>query len=165
MELKEAAETIRKEIERRGFSMVRFDLNRPWGGFFALHEEDAPAFVDAYFPGYSLDELLLGGKLSPKYLMVNPEKRLSWQYHHRRAELWRVLQGPVWVASSPSNEEPAPECYQPGEVITLPVEMRHRLIGGAHVGIVAEIWQHTMPHHPSDEEDIVRLQDDFGRSA
>ncbi len=30
-------------------------------------------------------------------------------------------------------------------------------------GIVAEIWQHTDPTNPSEEDDIVRLQDDFGR--
>jgi hypothetical protein len=27
----------------------------------------------------------------------------------------------------------------------------------------AEIWQHTDVNHPSDEEDIIRVQDDFGR--
>jgi hypothetical protein len=30
-------------------------------------------------------------------------------------------------------------------------------------GIVAEIWMHTDENHPSDEEDIVRLEDDFAR--
>ena len=40
---------------------------------------------------------------------------------------------------------------------------RHRLIGLEGWGIVAEIWQHTDPENPSDEDDIVRLQDDFGR--
>jgi mannose-6-phosphate isomerase len=29
--------------------------------------------------------------------------------------------------------------------------------------MIAEIWQHTDPENPSDENDIVRLQDDFGR--
>jgi hypothetical protein len=29
--------------------------------------------------------------------------------------------------------------------------------------IIAEIWQHTDAAQPSDEEDIVRVQDDFGR--
>jgi hypothetical protein len=29
--------------------------------------------------------------------------------------------------------------------------------------LVAEIWQHTDPDHPSNEDDIVRVQDDFGR--
>ena len=40
---------------------------------------------------------------------------------------------------------------------------RHRLIGMNGWGVVAEIWQHTDPASPSDEDDIVRLQDDFGR--
>jgi hypothetical protein len=40
---------------------------------------------------------------------------------------------------------------------------RHRLVGLDQLGIVAELWQHLDPAHPSDEEDIVRLQDDFGR--
>jgi mannose-6-phosphate isomerase len=40
---------------------------------------------------------------------------------------------------------------------------RHRLIGLDSWRIVAEIWQHTDLENPSDEDDIVRLQDDFGR--
>ena len=39
----------------------------------------------------------------------------------------------------------------------------HRLVGLSNWGIIAEIWQHTDPEKPSDEEDIVRVQDDFGR--
>jgi hypothetical protein len=30
-------------------------------------------------------------------------------------------------------------------------------------GVLAEIWQHTDAGQPSDEDDIVRVQDDFGR--
>ena len=30
-------------------------------------------------------------------------------------------------------------------------------------GVVAEIWQHTDLNNPSDENDIVRIQDDYGR--
>ncbi|MCU0327251.1 MAG: phosphoheptose isomerase, partial [Spirosomaceae bacterium] len=40
---------------------------------------------------------------------------------------------------------------------------RHRLVGVNEWGIIAEIWQHTDPKNPSDENDIVRVQDDFGR--
>ena len=29
--------------------------------------------------------------------------------------------------------------------------------------VFAEIWQHTDSNHPSDENDIVRLDDDYGR--
>jgi len=40
---------------------------------------------------------------------------------------------------------------------------RHRLIRLDSWGVVAEIWQHTDKEEPSDEDDIIRLQDDFGR--
>jgi len=50
-----------------------------------------------------------------------------------------------------------------GDTITLKKGERHRLVGLNEWGIVAEIWIHTDANHPSDEEDIVRLQDDFGR--
>ena len=38
---------------------------------------------------------------------------------------------------------------------------RHRLIGLHGRALVAEIWQHTDANHPSDEDDIVRVSDDF----
>lgn len=50
-----------------------------------------------------------------------------------------------------------------GEYISLDQGIRHRLVGLDEWGIVAEIWQHTDPEDPSDEHDIVRLEDDFGR--
>ena len=39
---------------------------------------------------------------------------------------------------------------------------RHRLVGLADYGVMAEIWQHTY-EIPSNEDDIVRVQDDFNR--
>jgi len=53
--------------------------------------------------------------------------------------------------------------YQPGNQIKLNQGERHRLIGLNDWGVVAEIWQHTDAQNPSDEDDIVRVQDDFGR--
>ena len=52
---------------------------------------------------------------------------------------------------------------QTGEVIRLEKGQRHRLVGLDGWGMIAEIWQHTDPAKPSDENDIVRVQDDFGR--
>ena len=46
---------------------------------------------------------------------------------------------------------------------TTVLRQRHRLIGLDGWGIVAEIWRHTDAENPSDEDDIVRVQDDFGR--
>jgi mannose-6-phosphate isomerase len=39
---------------------------------------------------------------------------------------------------------------------------RHRLIG-LEDSCLVEIWQHTDATHPSKENDIIRVQDDFGR--
>ena len=67
------------------------------------------------------------------------------------------------VATSLTDEQGEPKVYEEGEIIILQKGERHRLIGHNDYGIVSEIWQHTDPQHPSDEDDIVRLQDDFGR--
>jgi mannose-6-phosphate isomerase len=150
-------------ILAQGYTIVDRDYNRPWGGFFVLQEDQAPKFAAQFFPHLSLDVIQITQKLSPKFLVVAPHKRLSWQYHFRRAELWNVVQGPVAVAISDTDEQLAPSTYPVGECITLPIGQRHRLIGLEQWGVVAEIWQHTDTENPSDESDIVRLQDDFGR--
>jgi len=154
---------IEHKIEEQGLRFVNKDETRPWGGFLVLDESQAQHFADLYFNGLSVDTLKISGKLSPKMLIVSPEKRLSWQYHHRRAEIWRVVDGTVGIKRSENDEEGELEEFHPGDVITLKKGERHRLIGLKDWGIVAEIWQHTDPNEPSDENDIVRVQDDFGR--
>lgn len=153
----------KKSLLSQGFEIHDFDQERPWGGFFVINEEQAQKFIDTYFDGVTMSEVNISGKLSPKILLVGPEKRLSWQYHHRRAEMWQVLQGPVGVVRSKTDEQQAVQIYNTGELITLEQGERHRLVGLKEWGKIAEIWQHTDADHPSDEEDIVRLEDDFGR--
>jgi mannose-6-phosphate isomerase len=152
-----------KELEKQGFAIDKQDQTRPWGGFFVINEDQAQQFADTYFDGISVEQLRISGKLSPKILIVAPEKRLSWQYHHRRAEIWQVIQGPVGVVTSDTDEEGELQVLQPGALITLRQGERHRLVGLKNWGVLAEIWQHTDAGQPSDEEDIVRVQDDFGR--
>lgn len=148
-----------------GFQFERTDFTRPWGGFFVIEEKQAPQFIQRYFPGIAVSDLIAGRKVSPKILLVAPNKRLSWQYHHRRSEVWRVVEGSVGIVRSNTDEEGSLKKYSVGDVITLAKGERHRLVGLDEWGKVAEIWQHTDPNHPSDEDDIVRLQDDFGRSS
>ncbi|WBO83160.1 cupin domain-containing protein [Hymenobacter yonginensis] len=152
-----------QKLLQQGFTIDKQDRARPWGGFFVIDENQAQRFADAYFDSLSVDTLRISGRLSPKILLVEPEKRLSWQYHHRRAEIWRVVQGPVGVVTSSTDEEGQLKTYQPGETITLRQGERHRLVGLSGWGVLAEIWQHTDAAQPSDEDDIVRVQDDFGR--
>jgi mannose-6-phosphate isomerase-like protein (cupin superfamily) len=154
---------IANTLAEQGFTVAQQDQTRPWGGFFVIDESQAQAFADKYFDGRSVDELRISGKLSPKVLLVAPNQRLSWQYHFRRAEIWKVVQGPVGVATSPTDEEGEVKSYAPGALIVLKQGERHRLVGLDGWGVIAEIWQHTDANQPSDEDDIVRVQDDFGR--
>ena len=88
---------------------------------------------------------------------------MSWQYHKRRAEIWQVYKGSAGIIRSNRDTENEMKIYDEGDQIVLEQGERHRLIGLDDYSIVAEIWQHTDANHPSDEDDIIRVQDDFGR--
>ena len=150
-------------LKQLNFTIVTEDLSRPWGGFYVIDESQSADFAKAFFPEEDFEALKISEKLSPKILMVAPNKRLSWQYHHRRAEIWRCMDGEVAVATSHTDAEEQKHVLKVGDKIKLAQGQRHRLIGLSGWGIVAEIWQHTDAANPSDEDDIVRLQDDFGR--
>ena len=154
---------VATQLRQQGFTIAKEDPTRPWGGFFVIDENQAQQFADTYFNGLSVDQLRIAGRLSPKILLVAPHQRLSWQYHHRRADIWQVVQGPVGVATSATDEQGEVKSYQVGERIVLQQGERHRLVGLKEWGVLAEIWQHTDADNPSDEDDIVRVQDDFGR--
>jgi mannose-6-phosphate isomerase len=110
-----------------------------------------------------VNTLKIGGKLSSKILIVKPAVRLSWQYHNRRAEIWQIHKGSAGIIRSNTDTENEMEVYNEGDQIILQQGERHRLIGLDDYCVVAEIWQHTDKNNPSDEDDIIRVQDDFGR--
>lgn len=153
--------SVRSMILGLGFKITGEDSNRPWGGYFVIHEDQAQKFTDRFFPGTQAS----GGLVSPKFLLVEPGKKLSWQYHHRRSEKWKVIEGPVGITQSPSDLETAMKIFMEGEEVIIAKGERHRLSGLSSWGLVAEIWIHTDPSHPSNEDDIIRLQDDFGRGV
>ena len=152
---------IEDEIKGLGFEIIAKDFERPWGGFLVISEKQAQEFK--FFDGINVENTKIGGKLSPKILVVNPNSKLSWQYHHRRAEIWKVFRGEVGVSRSyDDNQNPLIKLVT-GDQIRLKKGERHRLIGLSDFAVIAEIWQHTDPNNPSDENDIVRLSDDYGR--
>ena len=154
---------IEDEIKGLGFEIIAKDFERPWGGFLVVNENQSQEFANQFFNGIDIKNLKIGGKLSPKILVVKPNSKLSWQYHHRRAEIWRVYKGEVGVSRSfDDNEKPLKKLIT-GDQIKLKKGERHRLIGLTDYAVLAEIWQHTDPNNPSDENDIVRLSDDYGR--
>jgi mannose-6-phosphate isomerase len=156
-------EEMKRVLDDLGLKVVASDLNRPWGGFYVIDETMAQEFSNAFLNGLEVADLKISGKLSPKLLMVKPNTRLSWQYHHRRAEIWRVIKGVAGVIRSETDEPKELEVLETFDQITLKQGERHRLIGLDDWSVIAEIWQHTDIDFPSNEDDIVRVQDDFGR--
>lgn len=156
-------ENIGEYLHQQTFKIDKYDSTRPWGGFFVIDEAEAEKFVTLYFSHLTIAELAITGKLSPKILVVAPEKRLSWQYHNRRAEIWKLIGGTAGVITSDTNDEKETITLNIGDVIQLKKGERHRLVGLDGWGIIAEIWRHTDEENPSDEDDIIRVQDDFGR--
>ena len=140
------------------------DLGRPWGFYFYFDPDQTTKFTNEFFKGIDLEGIDASLPLQPKVLVFEPNKRVSWQYHNRRSEIWRCITEECQTSTSQSDEEGNPEIIKYGDVVNFTQGTRHR--GGATKsgwGAVAEIWQHADPSHPSDEADIVRLQDDFGR--
>ena len=157
-------ENISKLLKNQNLNINNKDIERPWGGFFVISENNAQEFSNIYFNGLNTEEIKVSGKLSPKILIIAPNKRLSWQYHNRRSEIWKVVSGGIKVITSHDDIERNKEILKEGDEIRLSKGERHRIIGLDDYAVVAEIWIHTDKDNPSDENDIVRVQDDFNRN-
>jgi len=111
----------------------RFD-RRPWGTFTVLDEGD----------GFKV-----------KRIEVFPGKRLSYQKHLRRAEHWVMVQGTAKVTLD--DREIVVEA---GEAIDIGIGSAHRVENpGEQTLLFIEVQRGDY----LGEDDIVRLQDDFGR--
>ena len=91
-----------------------------------------------------------------KKLVVNPGKRISLQSHKFRAEHWFIVSG-RGIAELDGKEVEV----SPGESIDVPIGSKHRISCGETASLVIiEVQTGTS----FSEEDIVRFEDDFGRS-
>ncbi len=161
----QVVERVRAELDAHGFEIAEQDVTRPWGAFLRVANKDADKFIATYFDKTEIPKNARQGERSPKFLIVAPQQRLSWQYHSRRAEWWRATNADVGVFVSDTDEQPAQYMtLRVGETIELAQGVRHRLVGLDEWGVVAEIWIHSDPQNISDENDIVRLQDDYARN-
>ncbi len=110
---------------------------RPWGSFTVLDDEASDHKV--------------------KRIVVTPGKRLSLQTHSRRAEHWFVVSGVATVTVG----DDVYEC-RPGESVDIALGQAHRCENRGETDIVfIEVQTGTY----FGEDDIVRLDDDFGRSS
>jgi mannose-6-phosphate isomerase len=112
----------------------RFD-RRPWGTFTVLDE---------------------GASYKVKRIEVLPGKRLSYQKHAKRSEHWMAVQGHAKVTLNGAEIH-----LNEGNTVDIPVGAAHRIENiGSELLVFIEIQQGSY----LGEDDIQRLQDDFGRT-
>ena len=161
-----AINTVDKWRFEQGFLADEINGEKPWGAYWRVPDSQIRHFVERFFPQLSQDLKMFELNLSPKLLLVEPNQQLSWQYHERRAENWVVVAGNLGIKMSATNEEPEKmKPFKRGQSVRLENGTRHRLISTGEWGLVAEIWTHSDSDNPSDEEDIKRLADGYGREG
>jgi len=115
-------------------SSPSFD-RRPWGTFTVLDE---------------------GENFKVKRIEVLPGKRLSYQKHSQRAEHWVVVQGTAKVTLDGRDIT-----IETGQAIDIAIGAAHRV---ENPGAVPLLFIEVQRGNYLGEDDIVRLQDDFGRA-
>lgn len=107
---------------------------RPWGAWFVLDEG----------PGYKV-----------KRIEVSPGQRLSYQTHEQRAEHWYVVAGTATCVVDGREV-----VLRPGQSVEIAVGEAHRITNQAEEPlIVIEVQRGDY----TGEDDITRLDDDYGR--
>jgi mannose-6-phosphate isomerase len=109
---------------------------RPWGNYTVL-DDDAPDH-------------------KVKRIVVLPGKRLSYQKHAKRAEHWFIVSGQAQVTLDGALIH-----LGPGQAIDIPQGAAHRIANEGSENVVFIEVQHGTYF---GEDDIVRLEDDYGRA-
>lgn len=152
--------------ESRQFGLLLSEVNalKPWGGYLRFAKNAVVPFLAAYWLDVNFDPPMDEKAVDPKMLLVGPKQMLSLQWHRRRGEIWRVIAGPVQVTIGDGWDTLSHRVYESGMLVEIPPMKWHRLIGLDVWGRVAELWDHTDAALPSDESDIIREHDIYGRA-
>jgi mannose-6-phosphate isomerase-like protein (cupin superfamily) len=110
--------------------------DRPWGSYEVL--------LDA--PDHKV-----------KQIVVKPGARLSYQKHARRSEHWFVVKGEGRVTLDDTEIS-----VGAGSAVDIPVGSAHRM---HNVGATKLVFVEVQHGDYFGEDDIVRLDDDFGRTS
>lgn len=109
---------------------------RPWGNYEVLLNDD---------------------NCKVKKISVKPGENLSYQYHHKRTEDWIVIQGKGVVRLDTEEFE-----VFPGKVAHIPVLAKHSISNTGQEEMLVFIEVQTGDYF--GEDDIVRLEDKYGRA-
>lgn len=116
-------------------SPVRF-VEKPWG------REEIFAQTESYVG---------------KVLFIRQGEALSLQYHERKEETLRVLQGEVEIVLGTDTEALEAEVLRAGSVVHLPPRTLHRLVAVTDCQLLEVSTNHL--------DDVVRLDDRYGREG
>ena len=110
-------------------------VHRPWGTFTSLHN---------------------GHRVQVKHIMVKPGGKLSLQMHHHRAEHWVVVQGTARIRRGDQEM-----MLSEDQSTYIPIGTAHRLENPGKIPLhLIEVQSGSY----LGEDDIVRLEDSYGRS-
>lgn len=131
--------------EVKGLVATLAGMNRP--------EADTPARVHRPWGWYQTMDL--GDRFRVKRIQVSPGKKLSLQKHHHRAEHWVVVRGTAEV-----TRDHEVLLVRENESVYLPLGCVHRLANPGKIPVeIIEVQTGAY----LEEDDIVRIEDDFGR--
>ena len=99
--------------------------------------------------------LATGETYACKRITVKPGGKLSLQLHHHREEHWTIVEGQALVTCGDEQKE-----VGPGAHVFIPLQAQHRIENPGNVDVVFIEVQHG---DQLDENDIVRLDDVYGR--
>ena len=116
-------------------------------------EAKTPARVHRPWGWYQTMDL--GDRFRVKRIVVTPGKKLSLQKHHHRAEHWVVVRGTAEV-----TRDAEVLTVRENELVYLPFGCVHRL---ANPGKIPVELIEVQTGAYLEEDDIVRIEDDFGR--
>ena len=88
-----------------------------------------------------------------KLIYVSAGETLSLQYHMHREEFWKVLSGHPQLTIGEDVHEASPD-----DEFTIPAEVKHQIAAPSDDVVILEISTGYF-----DEDDIVRLEDKYGR--
>jgi mannose-1-phosphate guanylyltransferase/mannose-6-phosphate isomerase len=136
---KEKVQEVRKVVEalkksQRDEHLIHRTVERPWGSYTVLEK---------------------GNRYKIKRVVLNPKAKLSLQVHHHRSEHWVVVSGTARVTKGEEVFD-----VHPNESTFIPISVKHRL---ENPGIIPLQIIEVQNGDYVEEDDIERLDDDFGR--
>ena len=114
---------------------MNYKEDRPWGNF---------------------ENLLDKEYCKVKQIIIKPNEAPSYQYHYKREEVWIIVQG-----SGELKKDDLLVSVNTGDIITIPKECKHQI---KNTGDTDLIFVEVQTGEYFGEDDIVRLEDNYGRS-